>query len=924
MKKLCALAFLSLAVFPPLQAAAQQVTVVDMIPDWMSNENNTDSEPNLAVDPATPLHMAASAFTFDLGNSGKAPIFVSTDGGQSWDLKPILPPSVPGTGLCTAGFCDITLRFAGTSGKLYVSSMTADDKMNITYRVHRFDNIFSGSPTPVELTKRSGNTETGVPDQPYVQATTVLGGEGTAQDRVFVGLNDARPAVKPKTATVDVFSDAAASPPGLASQIIEDAMPPSDPGQDGSAVRTASHASGVVYAAFYSPLSTTKANIVVVRDDQWGKSPEPFGALTNGANRGTIVGSAVTYNGTASLLGQRAGRSQISIAVDPNNASSVWLVWGDAEGSKITLHLRHSTDKGKTWGLSDLRTIFGATNPAVAVNSTGQVGLLYQQAGGISEWFTQVEISKDDFASAPTPILLSIAPKISGENNYIGDYEHMMAVGKDFFGVFSAENSPAASHFPDVDNLIIQRQHSGDSLQSGNGFALKSVDPFFFHIAMVEPVDDFFVRDWTEPGGHDKGQEPSTHPIFYTSSDVWNRLTNDSGSPGNAGAPPHADPQPGENFAFLRIGRKKTGAAVDITPHFFYADFGVGMKYTDAGAGPLPMTFPAGLSETTLADGAGYAWTLPEEHSSHVCMGVEIETPSDPFALPDLKNHVPGWPTLDTAILYDNNKAQRNIIYPPMKMSSKAHYYALARNAANVPRSLCLRLDSGVDVVTRFTSIQIDACGIVTTPYRPGSTVCLPGMAAGEVRAVKVTVDVPASAQGLDLPLAFTEVTVPGLTGKPRDGFALSPVATTVEDAAHANLVFQAAVFGRLAALYNDPLAAALTAKTRDLLQSSNLSPTQYAAFLQQVGPYLSRLTGLVPRPTSLCAPSPYGDLDRLLGPLQSGDPALITPAHNDYLQTLDIAITLSQIAVNGPGSPQKSQSVPTTTTRTPDAKTRM
>jgi hypothetical protein len=59
-------------------------------------------------------------------------------------------------------------------------------------------------------------------------------------------------------------------------------------------------------------------------------------------------------------------------------------------------------------------------------------------------------------------------------------------------------------------------------------------------------------------------------------------------------------------------------------------------------------------------------------------------------------------------------------------------------------------------------------------------------------------------------------------------------------------------------------------------------------------------LTGLVPRSTSTCAPSPWGDLDRLLGAIQGGDPESITPAH--YLQTMDVAITLSQIAVNGPG----------------------
>ena len=86
-------------------------------------------------------------------------------------------------------------------------------------------------------------------------------------------------------------------------------------------------------------------------------------------------------------------------------------------------------------------------------------------------------------------------------------------------------------------------------------------------------------------------------------------------------------------------------------------------------AAPLPLLSAPNQKELTLPDGQGYEWTLPEKHSSHICMGVEIDSPADPFASPTLKNHVPGWPTLDTAVLYDNNKAQRNMIYPKMKPS---------------------------------------------------------------------------------------------------------------------------------------------------------------------------------------------------------------------------------------------------------------
>ena len=87
-----------------------QIEVFDIVPQDRSSETINDSEPNLAVDPANPLRIAASAFTPDsMGTS--APIYVSTDGGSHWTLKRILPGNDP-----AQGTHDVTLRFGGTSG----------------------------------------------------------------------------------------------------------------------------------------------------------------------------------------------------------------------------------------------------------------------------------------------------------------------------------------------------------------------------------------------------------------------------------------------------------------------------------------------------------------------------------------------------------------------------------------------------------------------------------------------------------------------------------------------------------------------------------------------------------------------------------------------------------------------------------------
>src|SRR5947209_6743957 len=76
-------ALLGLAALP----AAAQVTVIDMIPVTRSGELDRDAEPNLAVDPANPQNMVASAFTSDPGGGPGGVFFLSTDGGAHWTIS---------------------------------------------------------------------------------------------------------------------------------------------------------------------------------------------------------------------------------------------------------------------------------------------------------------------------------------------------------------------------------------------------------------------------------------------------------------------------------------------------------------------------------------------------------------------------------------------------------------------------------------------------------------------------------------------------------------------------------------------------------------------------------------------------------------------------------------------------------------------
>lgn len=460
--------------------AEAQITVVNMIPQALSGETGQDSEPNLAVNPANPLEIAGSAFTYNPGGTTSAPIYVSTNGGGTWVLNNIVPSANGGTG-------DITLRFGGTGNTLYTGILRGGSGLRLN--ILRTNN-FAGSAAMTLLVDRTGN---GV-DQPYVQATTVVGGTAAGRDRVYVGSNDFN-GPSGRTATIDRSLDArtAAAPAGFTNFVIE---PRATRGQDLPPIRPAVHADGTVYGIYYG-WRTGGTDVVVVRDDNWGTGPNPFTDLKdtpgdNAAGRRVVTGRNVPFeNYSHPALGQeRLVASNISIAVDPGNSSNLYIAWADRVGAAdYTLHVRSSTDRGANWSAADLLTITSATNPALAINSCGLVGFLCQQvtgSGATQRWETHLRRSNNGTtwqdqilanvpANAPAPTFLP----------YIGDYVHLMAVGENFYGIFSANNTPNMANFPN--GVTFQRNYNSTTGQlrnvSNTANVAVSIDPFFFKAA---------------------------------------------------------------------------------------------------------------------------------------------------------------------------------------------------------------------------------------------------------------------------------------------------------------------------------------------------------------------------------------------------------------------------------------------------------
>jgi hypothetical protein len=157
--------------------------------------------------------------------------------------------------------------------------------------------------------------------------------------------------------------------------------------------------------------------------------------------------------------------------------------------------VRRSTDRGKTWSNGDLLTVADATNAALAITQNGVVGLLSQSFGNGSEWSTTLNFTINgaqwsQLVLAQTPA--SIPAKTF--DPYLGDYDHMVAVGTSFYGVFCANNTPDNNNFPRGVTYQRNADFTGKKLLAldGKTAVAVSIDPFFFKVTPdpCQPLQD--------------------------------------------------------------------------------------------------------------------------------------------------------------------------------------------------------------------------------------------------------------------------------------------------------------------------------------------------------------------------------------------------------------------------------------------------
>jgi hypothetical protein len=471
--------------------------VINIIPQARSAETNFDSEPSIAVNPANPQQIVISAFTPDTATPvTTGPYFFSTDGGATWALNSVIPG-----GTTLLGTADISVRFAA-SGILYAGILRGDTgAMNILRKAN-----FGGPGTMAILLTRTPE------DQPWVEAITQGG-----VDRVYVGSNDISQRPSGQTASIDFSQNAAtaAAPAGFTTTARLESrasatLPPSTGGsQDGPSVRVAIHPSGVLYGVFFGWRtfgSPNVSDIVVVRDDNLASGTTQFQALSDPAppagdgNVGLRVATGVNIAPLGTLLGTQRIGSSLTIAVDPLDSQRVYIAWCDGlatTASPYTLRVRRSDDGGQTW-TGDLFTRENATNPGLAVNARGTVALLFQElvttAGSPDRWQTHLVKSLDQFQAVfSDDVLADVLDSSTGAKItvIIGDYDNLLALGKDFYGVFSAHNKPDTANFPARVTYLRNANFGTKTLLAVDKKTTvsPSVDPFFFHDQALEPVN---------------------------------------------------------------------------------------------------------------------------------------------------------------------------------------------------------------------------------------------------------------------------------------------------------------------------------------------------------------------------------------------------------------------------------------------------
>src|SRR5262249_15969391 len=149
--------------------------LVNMIPRADSDETRQDSQTMLAVHQDRQLIVGAAYYTVSMhSNVEMLPLYLSTDGGWSWQLKPLLP---------VGSLAFQSYSFSGSGKKLYGAILINKNLRGFNLGASVLETDDPTSDTPMRDISNLKSEASGEGDNPFIQARTFN------EERVYVGQN---------------------------------------------------------------------------------------------------------------------------------------------------------------------------------------------------------------------------------------------------------------------------------------------------------------------------------------------------------------------------------------------------------------------------------------------------------------------------------------------------------------------------------------------------------------------------------------------------------------------------------------------------------------------------------------------------------------------------------------------------------------
>lgn len=444
-------------------------TVVSNVDPTLSvTDQFGDSEPAIAINAGNTDEIVITAFSgFNWTNPGTnppgdAPLWLTTDGGNSWAKNETIPsPDGVNGKFCP---CDQTIDY-GRNNELFGSFLTVNPT-----------NIYSGSTTdpgsvsswqwPIQK-HQATLTDFNAPnnaDQPWLLVNPDP--FASTQDNAYVAYDDFSGCCSP---TMRVSTARGTAPPFFVSDVLTGISSPFiNPGHRLGVDRS----TGYVYELYQVRIApgadgiSQNINFVLNRSRDGGTT---WGL--NGSASGIVVANADStqprpkFGTVNALLG-----GVDHVAVD-HVTGDVYVVHGnrDALTGNNRLSIVRLVNDGEG-GLTIASRAFvtgqvQAALPSVAVNDRGIVAVLYDTFNGFSNtgfpmFSAHLAISRDQGSSFSDQVLETFLSPVTdngnGRQRVLGDYQQLKGVGNVFYGVFTGNGVPFGRPFANMDAIFFK------------------------------------------------------------------------------------------------------------------------------------------------------------------------------------------------------------------------------------------------------------------------------------------------------------------------------------------------------------------------------------------------------------------------------------------------------------------------------------